>query len=211
MKNKKNNLIAFVVCCLLFVVVGSLIFTKEARAECIEDNYSLVNRRDCVPGDWYECSNIPPWATWCYVPGMCTCDMNITGHDPLTGTPPTGGWCAIETIVGVTCYYENEPTTPPPSGNETTPLFSVSISSSLEMIYPGNSKAYTVTVSPVNSYTGIVNLDTASTCPTNATCIFFPTSVNIDATSKTSTLTITTNINIALNTYTISARGTDGS
>ena len=73
-----------------------------------------------------------------------------------------------------------------------TPDFAVTATPSSRVVTPGTSAQYTSHGHTFAGFTGMVNLS-ASGLPAGATASFNPTSVNItDATSKTSTLTVTT-------------------
>ncbi|MGH9972261.1 MAG: PQQ-dependent sugar dehydrogenase, partial [Pyrinomonadaceae bacterium] len=73
-----------------------------------------------------------------------------------------------------------------------TPDFVISANPSSRAITPGGNGQYTVTVTPLAGFTGVVTLS-ASGVPTGASAGFNPPTVNItDASSKISTLTITT-------------------
>lgn len=133
--------------------------------------------------------------------------------------PITGEWYRTDSSGGGSCsttdhissYLESCNGCCSTGGGPVPSTFSVAISPSLNTVYPGYSASHTVTVTPDN-YTGIVNLDMAGTCPANATCTFSPTSatfVSTDTTAITSNLTITTNPSIAIQNYTITARGID--
>ncbi len=91
-----------------------------------------------------------------------------------------------------------------------TPDFAVIAAPSSRVVTPGNSAEYIVTVTPSAGFTGIVNLS-ASGLPAGATASFNPASVNItDATSKTSTLTISTTGATPFADSTITITGTGG-
>src|SRR5258705_1050497 len=92
-----------------------------------------------------------------------------------------------------------------------TPDFDVGVAPSLRTVVPASSAQYTITITPSASFTGIVNLG-ATGLPSGASANFNPTSVNIiDASAKTSTLTITTNPGTPLGDYPITVTGTSGS
>lgn len=149
---------------------------------CTDLNYG----KDCTHNDEY-CS-------------LCSNDSGLTTYACrflISSTP--------ETCTSV--YWTNQCSGGPGPGPASS--FTVSIGPSLQTIYQGYSTNYTVSVTPSN-YTGTVNLDHAGSCPANATCSFSPTSVAITDTSvKTSILTIVSNPSIAIQNYTITARGTD--
>src|SRR5437667_435507 len=72
------------------------------------------------------------------------------------------------------------------------PNISLSAIPSSRAVTPGNAAQYTVTVTPLAGFTGVINLS-ASGLPAGASATFNPATVNItDASSRTSTATITT-------------------
>ncbi|MGC1606027.1 MAG: galactose oxidase-like domain-containing protein [Candidatus Acidiferrum sp.] len=87
------------------------------------------------------------------------------------------------------------------------PDFAISATPASETVNAGNSTTYTVSIAPLNGFTGTVNL-TASGLPAGATAIFSPSSVSG---SGTSTLTVSTTTGSAASSSTISATGTSGS
>ncbi|MDT7541598.1 MAG: hypothetical protein QOE33_1502 [Acidobacteriota bacterium] len=79
--------------------------------------------------------------------------------------------------------------------------FNVNVAPSSQVIIPGASGSYTVTITPTNGFTGNVNLSVAG-LPTGANAVFSPTFVNItDANAKTSTLTVTNNTSTPLGSF----------
>jgi hypothetical protein len=82
--------------------------------------------------------------------------------------------------------------------------FSVSASPSSETVTRGSNATYTVTVTPINGFTGTVSFR-ISGLPTNSTATFNPTSVKGRGTS---TLTITTNSSTTTGTFSLRIRGT---
>jgi uncharacterized membrane protein len=82
--------------------------------------------------------------------------------------------------------------------------FSVSASPSSETVTRGSNATYTVTVTPINGFTGTVSFR-VSGLPTNSTATFNPTSVKGRGTS---TLTITTNSSTTTGTFSLRIRGT---
>jgi hypothetical protein len=90
----------------------------------------------------------------------------------------------------------------------TTPDFTLSASPPSQTVNPGNSTTYTVTVTPLNSFSGTVNL-TVSGCPSNTTCTLNPASVTLPPT-QTSTLTVQTTSSTPVGTFTLTITGTRG-
>ena len=92
----------------------------------------------------------------------------------------------------------------------TTPDFAVSATPSTRSLTPGGNAAYSVAVTPLAGFQGIVNLS-ASGLPAGVSANFNPASVNItDATAKNSTLTITTNASTPVGNRTIDVVGQSG-
>lgn len=92
-----------------------------------------------------------------------------------------------------------------------TPDFSIIATPSARAVTPGASAEYTTTITPSAGFTGTVNLN-ASGLPAGAIANFNPPSVNItDATSKASTLTISTTGGTPFGDFPISITGTAGS
>ncbi len=137
----------------------------------------------------------------------------------------TFDWTAPDTDVGVITFYaagnhaNNDGNT---SGDHiyrtfvasapgsATPDFVVSASPASRAVTPGGSAMYTVTVTPLAGFTGTV-MFSADGLPAGVTSSFNPTSVNLtDATSKTSTLTITTGAGTPLGSSTININAVSG-
>jgi len=90
---------------------------------------------------------------------------------------------------------------PPPS-----PDFAISASPASQTVTQGNGTNYTVTVTPLNSYSGTVAL-TVDGCPSSATCTFSPNPVPAGGTS---TLAVTTTGSTPTGSYTLTVAGSDG-
>ena len=91
-----------------------------------------------------------------------------------------------------------------------TPNFSITVTPSARSVIPGDSAVYSVTVTPLAGFTGTVNLS-ATGLPAGASESFNPASLNItDATSKTSTLTVSTGAATPLGNYTVNITGMSG-
>jgi hypothetical protein len=93
-------------------------------------------------------------------------------------------------------------------GGTQSPDFSLSATPSSQSVTPGQSTSYTVTATPLNGYTGTVNL-TVSGCPTNSTCTLNPTSLTLPPAGN-STLSVQTSSSTPPGTYTLTVKGTDG-
>ena len=96
--------------------------------------------------------------------------------------------------------------------SDTTPAadFAVTVNPASQLVNPGNSATYTVTITPVGGFTGAVNLNVTG-LPTDASSSFNPSSVTItDANAKTSVLTVTTTSSTSPGTYTLNIGATSG-
>jgi len=93
-------------------------------------------------------------------------------------------------------------------GGPPKPDFSLTASPSSQTVVQGGSTTYTVTASPLNSFSGTVNL-TVSGCPANTTCTLNPTSVTLPP-AQNSTLNVQTTSTTPTGTYTLTITGTSG-
>lgn len=92
-----------------------------------------------------------------------------------------------------------------------TPDFSISVTPQSRTITPGSPAQYTVTITPLAGFTGMVNL-TAGNLPSGVTPTFNPTSLNFtDANPKTSALTLNSTGGTSLGTHPIDVTGQSGS
>ena len=92
----------------------------------------------------------------------------------------------------------------------TTPDFALSVNPASRSVVPGGVGIYTVTVTPLAGFTGLVNLS-ASSLPTGASAAFNPVTVNItDANSKTTQLTLTTGPSTPVNNHTFNIGAQSG-
>ncbi|HSE24694.1 MAG TPA: PQQ-dependent sugar dehydrogenase, partial [Pyrinomonadaceae bacterium] len=92
----------------------------------------------------------------------------------------------------------------------TTPDFALSVSPSSRNIVPGESAQYTLTVTPLAGFTGMVTLG-ANNLPAGATAGFNPVSLNInDATSKTAVVTVNTTLATPVGNHSINLTGQSG-
>jgi hypothetical protein len=89
-----------------------------------------------------------------------------------------------------------------------SPSFTLSASPSTQTVTAGSNTSYTISVAPVNGFTGTVSL-TTSGLPTGASGTFNPSSIG--GGSGSSTLTISTTSSTAAGTYTLTVAGTSGS
>ncbi len=91
---------------------------------------------------------------------------------------------------------------------EQTPDFVVNVSPSSQVVLPGATGTYTVTITPSNGFTGTVNLSLEG-LPFNSFASFNPPSVQItDANAKTATLSITNATDAPLGNFTLIVSGT---
>jgi hypothetical protein len=93
-------------------------------------------------------------------------------------------------------------------GGPPIPDFSLTASPSSQTVVQGGSTTYTVTASPLNNFSGTVNL-TVSGCPSNATCTLNPTSITLPPAGN-STLSVKTTSTTPTGTYTLTITGTSG-
>jgi uncharacterized repeat protein (TIGR01451 family) len=92
----------------------------------------------------------------------------------------------------------------------TTPDFVLNVNPTSRSVVPGGAGIYTVTVTPLAGFTGVVNFS-ASNLPTGTTAAFDPVSVNItDPNSKTTSLTLTSGPNTPVNNHTVNIDGQSG-
>ena len=89
------------------------------------------------------------------------------------------------------------------------PMFAIAVSPASRTIVQGQSTTYTVTVTPSNGFTGLVNL-TATGLPASATAAFAPSAVTPTSAAVTSTLTIQTAAGTPAGTTTPTVIGTSG-
>ena len=92
-----------------------------------------------------------------------------------------------------------------------TPDFAIDVSPTSRSVVPGGQTTYTVTVTPLAGFTGLVNLSTVG-LPAGAVGTFNPAAINItDATSKTSTLSVTTGLSTPVNNHSFNINAQSGS
>ena len=116
----------------------------------------------------------------------------VTGYDLVTGWGSPNGPGLINALTA-------------PQG----PNFSMSPSPNSLTLKQGNQGMSTITVTPVNGFSGTVGL-TVSGCPANTTCTLSSTSVTLPP-AQTSTLTVQTTSTTPGGTYTLTITGTSGS
>jgi uncharacterized repeat protein (TIGR01451 family) len=152
--------------------------------------------------------------------------VNGTFIGQQNGASWTVNWTAPATDIGIVTFYaagnqaNNDGNT---SGDyiyktlvtsapfSATPDFDINVSPAARATVPNGSAQYTVTITPSAGFTGTVNLS-ATGLPAGASANFSPTSVSItDATSKTSTLTVTTTGGTPLGSFSLTITGIAGS
>lgn len=95
-------------------------------------------------------------------------------------------------------------------GQAATKDFSIGATPSSQSVVQGGSTNYTVTVSPLNSYTGTVTLS-ASGLPAGVNASFTLNQVSItNSSSVSSSMTLTVNSSTVPGSYTVTISGTDG-
>lgn len=152
--------------------------------------------------------------------------VNGTFIGQQNGASWTFNWTAPPTDIGIVTFYaagnqaNNDGNT---SGDyiyktlvtsapfSATPDFDINVAPATRAVVPTGSAQYTVTITPSAGFSGTVNL-TATGLPAGASADFSPTSISInDATSKTSTLTVTTTAGTPLGNFPFMITGTAGS
>ena len=140
------------------------------------------------------------------------------GESQLTSTT-ANSYTDTSALNGTTYYYVVTALascgTHPESGNSNeasaTPAaardFTISATPASRSVTRGQTTTYTVTVTPLNSFTGTVSLS-ASGLPSRARASFNPSSIIV---SGNSTLTVTTNTRSPRGTSTLTIRGASGS
>ncbi len=163
-------------------------------------------------------------------PGLARQYIEHTPVGTYTGTQNTVSWIfnwtAPPTDIGFVTFYaagnqaNNDGNT---SGDfiyktfvaaapaSATPDYAVSITPASKTVVPGSSADFTVTITPLAGFTGAVNLST-SALPSGVSASFNPTTINIiDATSKTSTLTLSTTSGATLGNHNFNVNTQSGS
>jgi hypothetical protein len=123
---------------------------------------------------------------------LTTTSATAAGNYPLTITGTSGG---VSRTASVTLTVT------------VTPDFSVSASPASQTVISGGSAPYTITVSPINGFSGTVGFS-VSGLPAGAAAAFSPTSVTG---SGSSTLTVTTTTATPAGSYPLTVTGTSGS
>lgn len=145
-------------------------------------------------------------------------DFNGT-FTQATPTSPNGNY-VILTIPSVSAFTLSAIPSAATSGYKRAPIngiqivplgppnpdFTISASPASQTVNAGSGTTYTVTLSALNGFSGVVNL-TATGLPTGATATFSPTSITG---SGTSTVTVTTAAGSAASSSTFTMTGTSG-
>jgi Big-like domain-containing protein len=134
--------------------------------------------------------------------------QNLSGGSATlsTSTLTVGGHSIKATYSGDGNYSGSSSNTVSQTVNAPVGDFSIAATPSTRTISRGASTTYTVTVAPLNSFTGTVSFG-VSGLPGRSTASFNPTSVT---TSGSSTLTVQTSSRTIKGTYTLKITGTSG-
>jgi hypothetical protein len=146
-------------------------------------------------------SGLPSGVTASFNPTSTTGTSTLTLTASSTATTGT----ATVTITGTSGSLSHTTTVTLTVNAQATPNYTLSASPSSLTVVQGNSGTSTITVNPVNGFTGSVSL-AASGLPSGVTAGFNPTS-----TTGTSTLTLTASSSATTGTATVTITGTSGS
>ena len=102
------------------------------------------------------------------------------------------------------------PLPPTPTPNPNAPDFTISVNPPTNTVVRPGSVQYTVTLTPLNGFSGVVNLS-LSGLPSKTTGSFSPSSVNLSGGPATSTLTVTADRGGPTGTFTLTVTSTNGS
>ncbi|HLH52193.1 MAG TPA: hypothetical protein VKY92_01055, partial [Verrucomicrobiae bacterium] len=162
--------------------------------------------------------------TWNSVTGATSYNVKRSTTSGAETTYATGvtttGYTDKSVTPGTTYYYEVSavnaggegpnsseayatPTAPPP-----TPDFSLTANPSSQTVSRGNSKSYTITITPSGGFTGSVSLS-VSGLPSRSTASFSPNPLSVS--TGTSALTVSTSRRTPTGTRTLTITGTSGS
>src|SRR5579859_4514333 len=146
-------------------------------------------------------SGLPSGVTASFNPASATTTSTVTFTASSTATTGT----ATVTITGTSGSLTQSTTITLTVNAVATPNFSLSASPASVAIIQGNSGTSTITVTPVNGFTGSVSLS-ASGLPSGVTASFNPAS-----TTSTSVLTLTASATATTGAATVTITGTSGS
>jgi len=150
-------------------------------------------------------SGLPTGATASFSPTSIGGSGSSTLSISTSTTASTGAFTLTITGTGVSTTHStavNLTINPPPA-----PDFSISPNPSSQTVTAGGSTSYTASVSPLNGFTGTVNLS-VSGLPSGATGTFNPTSISG---SGSSTLSISTSSTASTGSFTLTITGTSAS
>jgi hypothetical protein len=154
-------------------------------------------------------SGLPSGATASFSPASISGGSGSSTLNITTGSSTPAGASTI-TITGSdrTASLSHSTSVSLTVNQVAAPDFSVTVNPASQSVTAGSSGTYTVTINPVNGFTGAVSLS-ASGLPSGATASFNPSSVA--GGSGSSTLTISTISSTPAGTSTITITGTSGS
>jgi len=152
----------------------------------------------------FSASGLPAGASASFNPTSVTTSGSSTMTVTTNATTPTGTYPITITGASGTLSHTASVSL---VVQATAPDFSVSATPSSQTVRRGLSTTYTVTVSPINGFTGTVTFS-ASGLPTGASSSFNPSSVT---TSGSTTMTVTTATNTTRGTFPLTITGTSGS
>ena len=148
-----------------------------------------------------SCSGLPAGASCSFAPSAPppgTAALTVT---TTAGTTPAGTWTfTITGTSGAISYSTSAKLTV-----TTNPDFLISVSPSSQTAAAGLRATYSVTITPMNGFTGAVALSCSSGLPSGASCSFSP-----NPATATSTLTIGTTISTPTGGFTVTITGTGG-
>ena len=149
-------------------------------------------------------SGLPAGVTASFSPASLTTSGNSTMTVATTAATVPGTYTLTITGTGTSATHSATVTL---VVTNQAPNFTLVASPASQTVLKGSSKLYTVTISPLNGFTGAVTFS-ASALPAGVTASFSPASVT---TSGSSTMTVATTIATVPGTYTLTIMGTGAS
>ena len=140
--------------------------------------------------------------------GFDTTPLLTSGTSTLTITVPTPTATGTYPVTVTGSYGTTTSHSATLTVQVVNPDYSISASPLSQPISSGSTGTSTVTISPLNGYSGTVQLSYAATG--GLTAAFNPASIAITSGTGTSTVTITVPSGTATGTYTVTVTGTDG-
>jgi hypothetical protein len=140
----------------------------------------------------FSTSTVATQYSWVFPGGS---PATSTAQNPGTVTYSTpGSYTASLTVIDGSGNSDPSPPSVDVYVQPTTPDFEVSVASDFAIVQPGGTAKYAVTVTPLNGFTGSVQMSRPGTLPTGITSQgFWPNPVTINGTNPVSTtLTINT-------------------